>query len=42
MRNTVITSHGGVPIFVKDIATVELGPEVRQGAVTADEGRTNK
>jgi cobalt-zinc-cadmium resistance protein CzcA len=36
VRNTVITSHGGVPIFVKDIATVELGPEVRQGAVTAD------
>ncbi|MNK37107.1 Cobalt-zinc-cadmium resistance protein CzcA [compost metagenome] len=36
VRNTVITNHDDVPLFVKDIATVELGPEVRQGAVTAN------
>lgn len=36
VRNTVISTVRGVPIFVKDIATVELGPEVRQGAVSAN------
>jgi cobalt-zinc-cadmium resistance protein CzcA len=36
VRNTVITNHDDVPLFVRDIATVELGPEVRQGAVTAN------
>jgi cobalt-zinc-cadmium resistance protein CzcA len=36
VRNTVITTNDDVPLFVKDIATVELGPEVRQGAVTAN------
>jgi cobalt-zinc-cadmium resistance protein CzcA len=36
VRNTVITTRKGVPVFVRDIATVELGPEVRQGAVSAD------
>lgn len=36
VRNTVITTVHGVPIFVKDIATVTLGPEVRQGAVSAN------
>ncbi|MBC7541514.1 MAG: efflux RND transporter permease subunit [Candidatus Sericytochromatia bacterium] len=36
VRNTVITTRHGVPIFVRDIAEVKLGPEVRQGAVTAD------
>ncbi|MNS18093.1 Cobalt-zinc-cadmium resistance protein CzcA [compost metagenome] len=36
VRNTVITTAHGVPIYVKDIATVTLGPEVRQGAVSAN------
>jgi cobalt-zinc-cadmium resistance protein CzcA len=36
VRNTVITTHGGVPLYVKDIAAVAPGPEVRQGAVTVD------
>lgn len=36
VRNTVISTVRGVPIFVKDIATVTLGPEVRQGAVSAN------
>ena len=36
VRKTVIEAHGGTPVFVRDVATVVLGPEVRQGAVTAD------
>lgn len=36
VRGTVIATRGDAPIYVQDIATVELGPEVRQGAVTAD------
>ena len=35
VRDTIIATHDGVPVYVKDIGTVELGPEVRQGAVTA-------
>lgn len=35
VRNTIIATHDGVPVYVKDIGTVEFGPEVRQGAVTA-------
>ncbi len=36
IRNTVVTTHDGVALFVKDIADVRIGPEVRQGAVTAN------
>ncbi|MGH9845203.1 MAG: efflux RND transporter permease subunit, partial [Blastocatellia bacterium] len=32
----VIKSHAGVPVLVKDVATVEVGPAVRQGAVSKD------
>ncbi len=34
--NIVISSKKGVPIYVKNLATVNVGPEVRQGAVTRD------
>ncbi|MDB5100555.1 MAG: czcA 1 [Cyanobacteria bacterium RYN_339] len=34
VQNTVVATRHGVPIFVKDIAEVAVGPEVRQGAVT--------
>ena len=34
--NIVITAKKGVPIYVKNIASVQIGPEVRQGAVTED------
>ncbi len=36
LRRSVIRSEGGVPITVGDVATVQYGPEVRQGAVTRD------
>lgn len=36
VRQTVVTTRHDVPIYVRDIAAVELGPEVRHGAVTAD------
>ncbi|MEJ7810259.1 MAG: CusA/CzcA family heavy metal efflux RND transporter [Gemmatimonadaceae bacterium] len=37
VRRTVIrTGGGGVPVTVGDVADVDYGPEVRQGAVTRD------
>lgn len=36
LKNIIITSHDGTPIYVKDVADVAVGPEVRQGAVTKD------
>ncbi len=36
IRQVVIKSSAGAPVLVKDIATVEIGPAVRQGAVTKD------
>ncbi|HUY32377.1 MAG TPA: CusA/CzcA family heavy metal efflux RND transporter [Pirellulales bacterium] len=32
----VVTAHDGVPIRVRDVAKVEIGSEIRRGAVTAD------
>jgi len=32
IRNIVIAEHEGVPIHVRDVAEVAVGPEVRQGA----------
>ncbi len=34
--NIVVTSRRGIPIYVKNIANVQVGAEVRQGAVTED------
>jgi cobalt-zinc-cadmium resistance protein CzcA len=34
--NIVVTAHDGVPVRVRDVADVEVGHEVRRGAVTAD------
>jgi len=31
--NIVVKEQGGVPVFVRDVATVQLGHEVRQGAI---------
>ncbi|MEE9532847.1 MAG: CusA/CzcA family heavy metal efflux RND transporter, partial [Acidimicrobiia bacterium] len=34
IENIIVASRQGTPVYVRDIAGVELGPEVRQGAVT--------
>jgi heavy metal efflux system protein len=36
IKNVVVTAKEGVPIRVRDVADVEIGHEVRRGAVTAD------
>jgi cobalt-zinc-cadmium resistance protein CzcA len=36
IKNIVLDSHGGTPIRVSDVANVEIGSELRQGAVTKD------
>src|SRR6185312_13660273 len=36
IRNIVLDSRGGTPIRVSDVAKVEVGSELRQGAVTKD------
>ncbi len=36
IENIVITASDGVPIRVGDVANVEIGHEIRRGAVTAD------
>jgi len=33
LRRTPIRSEGGTPLFVQDVASVELGPEFRRGAL---------
>lgn len=36
IRNIVVTAQDGVPVRVRDVADVEVGYEVRRGAVTLD------
>ncbi|HJT75782.1 MAG TPA: efflux RND transporter permease subunit, partial [Gemmataceae bacterium] len=36
IKNIVVTARDGVPIRVRDVADVEVGSEIRRGAVTAD------
>src|SRR3989454_5075314 len=36
IKNIVLDSRGGTPIRVSDVAQVEVGNEIRQGAVTKD------
>jgi cobalt-zinc-cadmium resistance protein CzcA len=36
VKGTVVAAHGGVPVRVADVADVEVGHEIRRGAVTAD------
>lgn len=38
IRNIVIGSHQGVPIYIKDVAEVSLGKELRTGAATKNGG----
>ncbi len=35
IANIVLTAHDGVPVKVRDVARVEIGHEIRRGAVTA-------
>ncbi len=35
IENIVLASYDGTPLFIKDIATVAIGHEIRRGAVTA-------
>ncbi|MHB8637508.1 MAG: efflux RND transporter permease subunit [Fimbriimonadaceae bacterium] len=34
--NIVVTAKDGTPIFIKNVATVQVGPEERQGSVSED------
>ncbi len=34
--NIVVTARNGVPIYIRNVAQVTVGPEVRQGSVTED------
>jgi cobalt-zinc-cadmium resistance protein CzcA len=36
IQNVVVASHDGVPVRVRDLAEVTVGPAIRQGAVTKD------
>jgi len=36
IQNIVITARDGVPIRIRDVADVQIGHEIRQGAVTAN------
>jgi heavy metal efflux system protein len=36
VKEIVVTAKGGVPIRLRDVADVEIGSEIRRGAVTAD------
>ena len=36
IESVVIAARDGVPVFVKDVARVEVGREIRHGATTAD------
>ncbi len=36
IANVVITARGGVPVKVRDVGDVEIGHEIRRGAVTAE------
>jgi cobalt-zinc-cadmium resistance protein CzcA len=36
IQNIVVKAHDGVPVRVMDVADVQIGHEVRRGAVTAD------
>jgi cobalt-zinc-cadmium resistance protein CzcA len=38
LRNVVLASSDGTPVFIRDVAEVAYGPEIRQGAVTLDGG----
>lgn len=36
IRNIVLATHDGTPVYIRNVADVQVGSEVRQGAVTKD------
>ncbi len=36
LKNTTLRSYSGVPVFLKDVARIELGPEIRRGVADLD------
>jgi Cu(I)/Ag(I) efflux system membrane protein CusA/SilA len=36
LKNTYLRSERGIPVFLKDVAKVELGPEIRRGIADLD------
>ncbi|GMR04424.1 MAG: CusA/CzcA family heavy metal efflux RND transporter [Thermodesulfobacteriota bacterium] len=36
IEDIVVKSHKGTPIYIRDIASVDIGPETRQGALVKD------
>ena len=36
LERIVVASHQGTPVYLRDLATIEIGPMPRQGAVTRD------
>jgi cobalt-zinc-cadmium resistance protein CzcA len=36
IENVVLTAEDGTPVFVRDVADVAVGPQLRQGAITRD------
>lgn len=36
INNIVVTAHKGVPVYIKDVAEVQIGSVIRQGTVTKD------
>ena len=40
IENTIITERNGVPIFVKNVSTVQLGPDFKRSVLEKDGGET--
>lgn len=36
IESIVVAAHGGTPVYVRDVARVQVGAEIRQGAATRD------
>lgn len=36
VENIVVAAHAGIPVYVRDVARVQTGAEIRQGAATRD------
>ena len=36
VESIVVAAHGGTPVYVRDVARVQVGAEIRQGAATRD------